>query len=280
MARLTNRPSVYWLDEVMFPNGLEAGDVVELSGDNCTGKSQYLLHLLSTAILPATVSGSPVGGLNAEVLFIDTKCTFNMLRLVTLLEHRLSAALNISDGEICTPKKMLSNDDETEDPVESAVRQCLTRFFFVRCSSSSQLAITLCSLESVLAAKPSISLVLLDDISAFYHMDVFTNTESHFSLCVGFLKKLVSTRHLVVIAIRSHIDVIRQTFKRDASGENKCSSGSGNAYLSVWRQLRTHCRTFAKADSKNMFSITLKSTNDKVALINFTVVEAGIRIVS
>lgn len=280
MARLINRPSIYQLDEVLFPGGLEPGHVVELSGEEGTGKSQYLLHLLATAVLPAAVSGVEIGGLDAEVLFIDTKYTFNILHLVALLEQRLSAALNMSD-DFGTAKKSTTDDAESEDVVESAVRKCLTRFFLVRCSSSSQLAITLCSLESVLAAKPSIRLVMLDDVSAFYHMDVFTNTESHFSLCMSLLKNLVSTRQLVVIATRTHIGVVNQGFKRDASGETKCSSVAGNAYLSAWRQLRTHQRTFVvKTDSKNVFSVTVKSTNDNITQVNFTVVEAGIKIVS
>jgi len=278
MARLINRPSICHLDEVLFPGGLEPGHVIELSGEEGTGKSQYLLHLLATAILPASVSGVEIGGLNAEVLFIDIKYTFNVLRLVALLEQRLSAALNKAD-DAGSAKKSSSTDAESEDAVESAVRQCLNRFFFVRCSSSSQLAVTLCSLESVLAAKPGIRLVMLEDISAFYHMDVFTNTESRFSLCISLLKNLVSTRQLVVIATRTHIDEGKQGFKRDASGENKCSGASGNAYLSAWRQLRTHRRTFDKTDSKNTFAVTVKLANDNIIQVNFTVVEAGIKIV-
>ena len=279
MARLTNRPFVYKLDEVLFSGGLESGHVVELNGEQCTGKSQYLLHLLTTAILPATVSGIDVGGLNAEVLFIDTKYTFNMLRLVALLEQRLSAALSKSD-DACSPKRSVCADAEADDPVESAVRQCLTRFFFVRCISSSQLAMTLCSLESVFTAKPNIRLVLLDDISAFYHMDLFMNTESHFSRCISLLKKLVSTRQLIVIATRTHIDAVKLAFKHKADGESKCASDSGNSYLSAWRQLRTHWRTFAKTDSKSTFSVTVESTNSDATRVNFTVVEAGIKTLS
>jgi len=273
MARLTSRSVIYQLDTMLFPGGLEPGHIVELNGEEGTGKSQYLLHLLATAILPATVSGVDVGGLNAEVLFIDTKYTFNMLRLVALLEQRLSATVNKSDDTCNT-------STEAEDPVESAVRQCLARFFFVRCSSSSQLAVTLCSLETVLAAKPNIRLVFLDDVSAFYHMDAFTNTESHFSLCVSLIKKLVNTRQLLVIATRTHIDIVKLAFKHDASGERKFSRDSENTYLSAWRQLRTHWRTFAKGDSQNTFSVTFESTNDVVTRVDFTVVEAGIKIVS
>jgi len=278
MARLINRRSIYRLDEMLFPGGLEPGHVVELSGEEGTGRSQYLLHLLATAILPAEISGVDIGGLDAEVLFIDTKYTFSVLRLVALLERRLSVALNKTD-DTSTTKKSTNADADSDDAVESAIRQCLARFFFVRCSSSSQLAVTLCSLESVLAAKPSIRLVMLDDICAFYHMDVFTNTESRFNLCINLLKNLVSTRQLIVIATRTHLDVVNQGLKRDASGENKCPSVTENAYLSAWRQLRTHRRTFIKTDSKNLFSVTVKSANENIASVNFTVVEAGIKIV-
>jgi len=272
MARLINRHSVYQLDALLFPGGLKPGHIVELNGEEGTGKSQYMLHLLATAILPSTVSGVEVGGLNVEVLFIDTKYTFNMLRLVALLEQRLSAALNQSD-DACPATA------EVEDPVESAVRHCLTRFFFVRCSSSSQLAVTLCSLESVLAAKPNIRIVLVDDISAFYHTDVFANIESHFSLCISLLKKLVSTQQLLLIAARTYIGTVKQAFKRDANGERKCSTDSLNTYLSAWHQLRTHLRTFAKTESVNTFSV-IDSVNGDATQVIFTVAEAGVKVVS
>jgi len=280
MCRLIDRPFVYQLDTVLFHGGLEPGQVVELNGEEGTGKSQYLLHLLASAVLPATAFGVDIGGLEAEVLFIDTKYTFNMLRLVAVLEQRLSAALNKST-DACTPEKSTcGNTEAEEDPVESAVRQCLTRFFFVRCISSSQLAVTLCSLESVFAAKSSIRLVMLDDISAFFHMDVFTNTESHFNLCISLLKKLVNTRQLLVIATRTHIDVVKLTFKRDSGGDNKCTNDLRKTYFSAWRQLKTHSRTFAKTDSNNLFSATVESTTNDATRVNFTVVESGIRIVS
>jgi len=279
MARLIDRPSIYHLDEMLFPGGLEPGHVVELSGEDGTGKSKYLLHLLATAILPAAISGVEIGGLNTEVLFIDTKYTFNVLCLVALLEQRLSAAVNKADDTSTAKKSTAGTDADSEDAVESAVRQCLARFFLVRCRSSSQLAVTLCSLESVLTAKPSIRLVMLDDICAFYHMDVFTNTESCFHLCINLLKNLISTRQLLLIATRTHLDAVNKGFKRDASGKNKCSAVAGNAYLSAWHQLRTHRRAFVKTDSKNLFSVTDKSANDSITLVNFTVVEAGIKIV-
>lgn len=280
MARLISRPFVCQLDATLFPGGLEPGHVVDLNGEDNTGKSQYLLHLLATAVLPTSVAGVDVGSLNAEVLFIDTKCTFSMLRFVALLEHRLSAVLNKSDDVSGSNKSSALADAEAEDPVEAAVKQCLTRFFFVSCNSSSQLAVTLCSLESVLLAKPNIRLVLLDDISAFYHMDVFTNTESHFSLCISLLGKLVNTRQLVVVAARTHIDVAKTGFKRDASGESKCSTDSKNTYLSPWYKLRTHRRTFSNTNAQNIFSVAVGSTNDDVARVYFTLVESGIKFVS
>lgn len=43
-----------------------------------------LYHLIARCIIPK--SG---GGLEVEVMFIDTDYHFDMLRLVTILEHRL-----------------------------------------------------------------------------------------------------------------------------------------------------------------------------------------------
>lgn len=71
-------PSLVW-----FP--LCEGDVVELHGAEGTGKTEALYHLIVRCLLPANR-----GGLEVEVVFVDTDYHFDTLRLVTILEARLA----------------------------------------------------------------------------------------------------------------------------------------------------------------------------------------------
>lgn len=127
-----------------------------------------LYHLTARCILPKSE-----GGLEVEVMFIDTDYHFDMLRLVTILEHRLSQSS------------------------EEVITHCLGRLFLVHCSSSTQLLLTLYSLETVFCGHPSLCLLVLDSLSAFYWIDranggeSVSAQESTLKKCSHFLEKVV-----------------------------------------------------------------------------------------
>lgn len=50
------------------------------------GKTELLYHLLCRCVMPAAA-----GGLEVEVMFVDTDYSLDMLRLVNILDRRLSA---------------------------------------------------------------------------------------------------------------------------------------------------------------------------------------------
>lgn len=49
------------------------------------GKTELLYHLLCRCVMPAAA-----GGLEVEVIFVDTDYSLDMLRLVSILDRRLS----------------------------------------------------------------------------------------------------------------------------------------------------------------------------------------------
>ncbi|KAF0028653.1 hypothetical protein F2P81_019740 [Scophthalmus maximus] len=127
----------------------DRGEVVELYGSEGTGKTELLYHLLCRCVLP-----NAAGGLEADVVFVDTDYSLDMLRLVSIMESRLNAALSTS----------AASDEE-------ACRSCLSRLLVVHCSSSSQLLLTLHFLENSFSSRPGLALLLIDSISAFYWPD-------------------------------------------------------------------------------------------------------------
>lgn len=51
-----------------------------------SGKTELLYHLLCRCVMPAAA-----GGLEVEVLFVDTDYSLDMMRLVGVLDNRLTA---------------------------------------------------------------------------------------------------------------------------------------------------------------------------------------------
>lgn len=80
---------------------------------------------------------------------------------------------------------------------EAALRSCLSRLLVVHCSSSSQLLLTLHFLETSLSSRPSLALLLIDSISAFYWLDrseggaSIAKQEEKLSKCADLLGRLL-----------------------------------------------------------------------------------------
>ncbi|EHA98361.1 DNA repair protein XRCC2 [Heterocephalus glaber] len=184
LARLEGRSSLKEIEPNLFADEDSPvhGDILEFHGPEGTGKTEMLYHLTARCILPKSE-----GGLELEVLFIDTDYHFDMLRLVTILEHRLSQSS------------------------EEIIKHCLGRFFLVCCNSSTQLLLTLHSLEALLCSHPSLCVLILDTLSAFYWIDrvnggeSVTSQESTLKKCAQVLERLVSEYRLVLFATTQSI---------------------------------------------------------------------------
>ena len=237
------------------------GDVLEFHGPEGTGKTEMLYHLTARCILPKSE-----GGLEVEVVFIDTDYHFDMLRLVTVLEHRLPQSS------------------------EEMVKHCLGRLFLVYCSSSTQLLLTLCSLETMLCRHPSVCLLILDSLSAFYWIDRVNGgesvnlQESTLRKCSQLLEKLVNEYRLVLFATTQSIMQKASNPEEGPSCARNCLSDVDVDYrpylCKAWQRVVKHRILFSKQnDSKagNQFSLLsrhLKSTNVKKHF--FTIRESGV----
>ncbi|CAG05330.1 unnamed protein product, partial [Tetraodon nigroviridis] len=86
-ARLDARRCLKDVEPRLFPEhgGPDHGDVVELHGPAGTVKTELLYHLLCRCVMPAAA-----GGLEVEVMFVDTDYSLDMLRLVSILDRRLT----------------------------------------------------------------------------------------------------------------------------------------------------------------------------------------------
>ncbi|XP_063777938.1 DNA repair protein XRCC2 isoform X1 [Pseudophryne corroboree] len=267
LARLEGRTSLKDLEPLLFASEdcPVHGDIIEFHGPEGTGKTEMFCHVISRCILPKSE-----GGLQVEVIYIDTDYHFDMLRLVTILEHRLSQ----------------SN--------EEMVKQCLSRFFLVYCSSSVQLLLTLYSLENMFCSHPSLCLLIIDSLSSFYWIDrnnggeSISKQESTIRKCIELLDKLVKEYKLVLFASTQTI------MQKSYSGGGEAPSHSAKQtsptvdfkpYLcKLWQHI-TVSRVFFSKETLQLngvqtFSITschLKSNH--VIRRSFKIAESGVQFI-
>ncbi|XP_066487103.1 DNA repair protein XRCC2 isoform X2 [Tiliqua scincoides] len=260
LARLEGRSSLKSLEPCLFADeGYPThGDIVEFHGPEGAGKTEMLYHLIAQCILPK--SG---GGLEVGVLFIDTDFHFDMLRLVTILEHRLSQG------------------------TEEMIKQCLERFFLVNCSSSTHLLLTLFSLENVFCSHPSLCLLIIDSISAFYWIDRvnggenLTLQEANLKKCAQVLDKLVREHHLVLFATTQTI-MQKSLNSAENSGKQSETEMDYRPYLcKSWQQLVTHRIFFSRqchtGRTKGFLITSCHIRNNSVIKRSFSITECGIQ---
>ncbi|KAM5303026.1 DNA repair protein XRCC2 [Glossophaga mutica] len=264
LARLEGRRSLKEMEPCLFADEDSPvhGDILEFHGPEGTGKTEMLYHVTARCILPKAE-----GGLESEVLFIDTDYHFDMLRLVTVLERRLARSS------------------------EEAVRRCLGRLFLVHCGGSAQLLLTLHSLDTMFCSRPALCLLIVDSLSAFYWVDRANGGESvglqeaPLRKCSQVLERLVQEYRLVLLATTQSI---MQKASDSSEGPSSASHRPGDGDASVdyrpylceaWRRLVTRRLFFSKDGSKgtNRFSLLsrhLKSNRVKKHL--FIIGESGV----
>lgn len=241
-ARLEARRCLKDIEPRLFPEdgGPTHGEVVELYGAEGTGKTELLYHLLCRCVLPVES-----GGLEVDVVFVDTDYSLDMLRLVSILDSRLSAARSTGSPSVGAD--------------EAVLRSCLSRLLVVHCSSSSQLLLTLHFLETTLTSRPSLALLLIDSISAFYWLDrseggaSYARQEEKLSKCSELLGRLLRDYRITVFATC-------HTIRRSYSGPSSSSSSSSHTASSdstrpflcrPWQRLVTHRLLCSKEEAPN-----------------------------
>ncbi|XP_030120110.4 DNA repair protein XRCC2 [Taeniopygia guttata] len=263
LARLEGRSSLKNLEPCLFAEEGSPvhGDVIEFHGPEGTGKTEMLYHLIARCIIPKAE-----GGLEVEVMFVDTDYHFDMLRLVTILENRLAQG------------------------TEEMIKQCLGRLFLVSCSSSTQLLLTLYSLENLFCAHPSLCVLLLDSLSAFYWIDrsnggeSLTLQEMNLKKCANFLEKLVTQHHLILFATTQTL-MQKSANSAESFLPLKLPHETDTDYrpylCKSWQQMVTHRMFFSKqcnsANSKAFTVVSCHRKRNQIVKRSFSVAECGVQ---
>ncbi|KAM7389983.1 hypothetical protein PAMA_008251 [Pampus argenteus] len=214
-----------------------------------------LYHLLCRCVLPVVA-----GGLEVDVVFVDTDYSLDMLRLVSILDSRLNAALS-------TSSHYMASDETT-------LHLCLARLLVIHCSSSSQLLLTLHFLETSLSSRPSLALLLIDSISAFFWLDrckggaSIAKQEEKLSKCAELLGRLLRDYRITVFATCHAI-------RRSYSGPTSSSSSlleSDRLYLCrPWQSLVTHRLLCSRQEAPNNMAVAAGGSKEQKRRQVFTV---------
>ncbi|XP_063306881.1 DNA repair protein XRCC2 [Pelobates fuscus] len=265
LARLEGRASLKDLEPLIFADEEYPvhGDIIECHGPEGTGKTELFYHLISRCILPKSK-----GGLQVEVIFIDTDHHFDILRLVTILEHRLL------------------------ESSEEAVKLCLARLFLVYCNDSVQLLLTLYSLENMFCTHPSLCLLIIDSFSSFYWIDrnnggdITWKQEVNLRKCTELLDKLLKEYQLVLFA--STQTLMQKSFydgseRSSHTAKTQSVPADYKPYLcKLWQQVSTHRIFFSKGPRTDSNDQTFSMTschlkNQNAVRRTFMIAESGIR---
>ncbi|KAI0307760.1 hypothetical protein B0F90DRAFT_1676958 [Multifurca ochricompacta] len=144
-------------------SSLHRGDIIEIQGPSGSGKTHLLYYLICSCILPLRF-----GGWNKVSVVFDTDGTFDIRRLQTLLQRRLTNNNNLPSEQEC--------------PTSQVISVALRNVHIFRPKSSLQLAAGLVNLSSYhMSNLPTseIALLAIDSVSAFYWLDCFAGEQQH-----------------------------------------------------------------------------------------------------
>ena len=137
---------------------MNAGQILEICGENDTCKTECLLQAAATCVLPHAF-----GGCTSKVLFIDMLSGIDPLRLVQILDSRIRG-----------------NIDPKQEAGSRILEESLKRFQLIRCYNNMDL---ICALKAIphrqqkelddnsSSTSSGYKLVLIDSISAFYWVE-------------------------------------------------------------------------------------------------------------
>lgn len=164
LARLSKRPSLVGLDKVLFPDGPNPNEVIEISGDPSSGKTFFITKFIMKTILPAEYQNIHIGGLNAGIVLINMDYHFQMFKLISFMEHYL---------ENCTSESTTTDNISKLDTVfiQTIISESLNNLIIYNCVDTIQLLVTFHAIQNLISKNSNISLVLIDSISANYWID-------------------------------------------------------------------------------------------------------------
>ena len=172
--------------------------LVELAGNENCGKTELMLHLIINTIMPEEWNSLNFGGKKCTAIVLDLAYKFPMLRLITLLENRLKLMMESKSCEIDT---------------ESFVHDCLCRLYKFNCNSTLELVDVLNYIPQFVNENPTVCLLAIDNIEAFYWIDKLKGLRSY--------SAIEKALKVLVLELKINIIICRTTLFKEKSDLKK-----------------------------------------------------------
>uniref|UniRef100_A0A3P9K174 DNA repair protein RAD51 homolog 3 n=1 Tax=Oryzias latipes TaxID=8090 RepID=A0A3P9K174_ORYLA len=170
--------------------GLPVGKVTEICGAPGVGKTQLCLQLSVDIQIPRSF-----GGLEAQVIFMDTEGSFVLQRVVDIA------------AAVVRHFSLLAEDGEQKDAMQTFnMESILSNIFLVRCHDYVDLQAELLLLPDFLRDKPRVRLLVIDSVTFPFrqHLD---DLSQRTRLLQGLAQQVISmaTRHNIAVVITNQM---------------------------------------------------------------------------
>nr|XP_043637274.1 DNA repair protein XRCC2 homolog [Erigeron canadensis] len=238
---------------------LGVNNIVEILGPSPSAKSEILLQMAVTCILPKNRNGVEYGGMGLSVLFLDLDCRLDIFRLSQSLKLQITKAIRLH--------KVTNNQKDGEYEIEelNLFTECMKRFSYTRCYDSFEFLACLKVLHyklekdrSMDGSASGVRVLMIDNIGAFYWIDrVFSSlpqgNTSRKNIClqsvteavVQEIKKLLMLHPLLVVATKTVTSQVKSSYS------SRVSIPLYREYMpSIWQSFVTHRILVRAADDK------------------------------
>lgn len=199
------------------PQGLRPGNIVEISGNSGSGKTEKTLEIVIKCICPKMWEGMKMDGEEARAIFYDHDFTFHPLRIIQKLEHLFETKyhferqkeMEMESNESVSSKKIFTmNDVELGSSKSEFIKVCLQKLFVIRCKDEYEFYTSLQILPKLLKDFESslhpIKLMVVDSLTAFYWLNKNEDTQGKNiqKLVITSIFNLIHTYNLILVVTK------------------------------------------------------------------------------
>jgi len=177
-----------------FHHPHEKCGIIEITGSEGSCKTELLLHLITNTITPKKWNHRAVNGLESSCIVIDNDLKFPFLRLITILEHRITKLCKTDD-----------NQTITSDEAKNFVFVCLENLVVLNCRTSIEFLTTVYSLNDVLLSHPNTVFLCIDNIflpTASEYIDSANKLEKWNAVLIDCFQHLIAEHRISIVFTR------------------------------------------------------------------------------
>lgn len=279
------------LDRVLG-GGVALGEITEFCGSPGCGKTQLGIQLAVDTCIPESF-----GGVDGEVMYVDTEGSFDIQRVIDMskallkhLERNLSLSLKRKDPSLA---ELQARQRQELDKMNS-IDHMLSRIHYCRIHNYTEQLAFINAMPSLLKKHPLVKLIVLDSV-AFHFRHDFENMAKRARLLNAHAQKLnmLASNHQLAVVVTNQMTTRLQTsggktesYLVPALGESWSHAITSRVVLSVLDETVEMTKKRKANDGSKRYDTErvylrkaslVKSPSKQQQTIEFVVTKSGIR---